>query len=76
MHQTSEKAQQRLISKRHNQAHKQIFATPSGQPRAGLRALQDPATTVVETEHDKLETLIHDFYKDFLKAVNPKTGNY
>jgi len=70
------KQQQRLISKRPKQAHKQTFASSSGQPRAGLRALQDPATKFVETEHDKLETIIHDFYKDSLKAAYPKTGTY
>ena len=38
--------------------------------------MQDPATKFVETEHDKLETIIHDFYKDSLKAAYPKTGKY
>ena len=34
-------------------------------------ALQDPETKKVETEHSRLEEIIHNFYRDSLKAVRP-----
>lgn len=74
--QQAQKQQQRLISKHPKRANKEIFSSASGQPRAGLQALQDPETKRVEIDHDKQESIIHDFYKDSLKAVNPKKGKY
>ena len=70
--QQARKQQQRLISKHPKQANKEIFVTTSGQPRAGLQALQDTNTKSVETDHTKLKRLLC----KSLKAVNPKNGKY
>jgi long-subunit acyl-CoA synthetase (AMP-forming) len=54
--QQARKQQQQLISKHPKQANKDIFSTSTGQPRAGMVALQDPITQEIKSEPDKLET--------------------
>ena len=74
--QQARKQQQQLISKHPKQANKDIFSTSTGQPRAGMVAVQDPITQEIESEPDKIENILHAFFSKSLHALNPKTSQY
>lgn len=75
---TARRTQQKKIDKQPKQAHKEIFKAAGGtnQQRAGLKALQDPATKQIETEPAKIARIIERSYTEILSAVGPKTGLY
>jgi hypothetical protein len=72
--QQARKQQQELIGKHPKQANKYLFSTSTGQPRAGMVALQDPITQEIDSEPDKIKNIVHAFFSKSLHAVNPKTS--
>jgi len=59
--------QQKLINSSPKKALKEIFRDKKTQPRAGLQALRDPYTGILETEPIKQIYILEKFYKDSWK---------
>eukprot|EP00983_Pelagomonas_calceolata_P013227 422642-Pelagomonas_calceolata.AAC.1 len=53
-----------------------IFKDKNAQPRAGLRALRDPRTNIIETEPARQAHVIENYYTEAMKAVNIKNGKH
>ena len=56
-HQRAKKRLQKKISKHPKQAHKEIFNN-TGEERAGLKALKDPDTGIIESSPDRLSSIV------------------
>ena len=75
-HKRARVRQQKLINCSPKKAHKENFRDKNTQPRAGLQALRDPYTGILETEPIKQTHILEKFYKDSWKKVNIKNGRY